>query len=180
MKIGLLGFGVVGRGVYELTRGRDDMQVVKVLRREDMQLPDAKTVRDIRDIVEDDSIDTVVEVMGGLHPAYDYVRAAIEAGKNVVTANKALVCTFYDELLPLVQDKLRDSGAMLGGMLSGSPEMAAAMARTALRAMSQEKKDELLVQLVTKNRDKLLQKGSALAEKNGIKLHLYDVSARKI
>ena len=60
MKIGLLGFGVVGRGVYELTRGRDDMQVVKVLRREDMQLPDAKTVRDIRDIVEDDSIDTVV------------------------------------------------------------------------------------------------------------------------
>ena len=59
MKIGLLGFGVVGRGVYELTWGRDDMQVVKVLRREDMQLPDAKTVRDIRDIVEDDSIDTV-------------------------------------------------------------------------------------------------------------------------
>ena len=90
MKIGLLGFGVVGRGVYELTRSRDDMQVVKVLRREDMQLPDAKTVRDIRDIVEDDSIDTVVEVMGGLHPAYDYVRAAIEAGKNVVTANKAM------------------------------------------------------------------------------------------
>ena len=70
MKIGLLGFGVVGRGVYELTRGRDDMQVVKVLRREDMQLPDAKTVRDIRDIVEDDSIDTVVEVMGGLHPLH--------------------------------------------------------------------------------------------------------------
>lgn len=81
-----------------------------------------------------------------------------------------------ETLLPLVQDKLRDSG----GMLSGSPEMAAAMVRTALRAMSQEKKDELLVQLVTKNRDKLLQKGGELAEKNGIKLHLYDVSARRI
>ena len=119
MKIGLLGFGVVGRGVYELTRGSDDMQVVKVLRREDMQLPDAKTVRDIRDIVEDDSIDTVVEVMGGLHPAYDYVRAAIEAGKNVVTANKALVCTFYDELLPLVQEKgvcFRCTAAVGGGI----------------------------------------------------------------
>lgn len=119
MKIGLLGFGVVGRGVYELTRGRDDMQVVKVLRREDMQLPDAKTVRDIRDIVEDDSIDTVVEVMGGLHPAYDYVRAAIEAGKNVVTANKALVCTFYDELLPLVREKgvlFRCTAAVGGGI----------------------------------------------------------------
>lgn len=82
-----------------------------------------------------------------------------------------------ETLLPLVQDKLRDSGGMLGGMLSGSPEMAAAMAR---RAMSQEKKDELLVQLVTKNRGTLLQKGGELAEKNGIKLHLYDVSARKI
>ena len=119
MKIGLLGFGVVGRGVYELTRSRDDMQVVKVLRREDMQLPDAKTVRDIRDIVEDDSIDTVVETMGGLHPAYDYVRAAIAAGKNVVTANKAMVCTFYDELLPLVAEKgvlFRCTAAVGGGI----------------------------------------------------------------
>ena len=84
-----------------------------------------------------------------------------------------------ETLLPLVQDKLRNSGGMLGGVLSGSPEMAAAMARRALRAMSQEKKDELLVQLVT-NRGTLLQKGGELAEKNGIKLHLYDVSARKI
>ncbi len=84
-----------------------------------MQLPDAKTVRDIRDIVEDDSIDTVVEVMGGCTPAYDYVRAAIEAGKNVVTANKALVCTFYDELLPLVQEKgvcFRCTAAVGGGI----------------------------------------------------------------
>lgn len=81
MKIGLLGFGVVGRGVYELTRGRDDMQVVKVLRREDMQLPDAKTVRDIRDIVEDDSIDTVVEVMGGLHPATTMSAPPLRRGK---------------------------------------------------------------------------------------------------
>ena len=85
-----------------------------------------------------------------------------------------------ETLLPLVQDKLRDSGGMLGGMLSGSPEMAAAMARTALRAMSQEKKDELLVQLVTKNRDKLLQKGGELAAKNGVRLRLCDIAAKKL
>ena len=101
MKIGLLGFGVVGRGVYEITQGRDDMQVVKVLWLEDINLPDAESVKDIKKIVEDPSIDTVVEAMGGLHPAYEFVRAAIEAGKNVVTSNKALVCSFYDELLPL-------------------------------------------------------------------------------
>ena len=119
MKIGLLGFGVVGRGVYEITENRDDMQVSKVLCLEDVHLPDAEAVRDIRAIVEDDSIDTVVEAMGGLHPAYDFVRAAIEAGKNVVTSNKALVCTFYDELLPLVKEKgvlFRCTAAVGGGI----------------------------------------------------------------
>lgn len=66
MKIGLLGFGVVGRGVYEITENRDDMQVTKVLCLEDIKLPDAQAgIHNIRDIVEDDSIDTVVEVMGG-------------------------------------------------------------------------------------------------------------------
>ena len=119
MKIGLLGFGVVGRGVYEITENRDDMQVVKVLCLEDIKLPDAEAVKDIRAIVEDDSIDTVVEAMGGLHPAYEFVRAAMEAGKNVVTSNKALVCTFYDELLPLVKEKgiyFRCTAAVGGGI----------------------------------------------------------------
>ena len=119
MKIGLLGFGVVGRGVYEITENRDDMQVVKVLCLEDIKLPDAEAVKDIRAIVEDDSIDTVVEAMGGLHPAFDFVRAAMEAGKNVVTSNKALVCTFYDELLPLVKEKgisFRCTAAVGGGI----------------------------------------------------------------
>ena len=119
MKIGLLGFGVVGRGVYEITETRDDMQVVKVLCLEDIRLPDAEAVKDIKAIVNDDSIDTVVEAMGGLHPAYEFVRAAIEAGKNVVTSNKALVCTFYDELLPLVKEKgvsFRCTAAVGGGI----------------------------------------------------------------
>ena len=119
MKIGLLGFGVVGRGVYEITEGREDMQVVKVLCLEDIKLPDAESVKDIKLIVEDETIDTVVEAMGGLHPAYEFVRAAIEAGKNVVTSNKALVCTFYDELLPLVKEKgvsFRCTAAVGGGI----------------------------------------------------------------
>ena len=119
MNIGLLGFGVVGRGVYEITEERSDMQVTKVLCLEDIQLPDAEAVHNIKDIVEDASIDTVVEAMGGLHPAYEFVRAAIEAGKNVVTSNKALVCTFYDELLPLAKEKgvsFRSTAAVGGGI----------------------------------------------------------------
>ena len=119
VKIGLLGFGVVGRGVYEITTGREDMQVTKVLCLEDISLPDAQAVKNIRDIVEDETIDTVVEAMGGLHPAYEFVRAAMEAGKNVVTSNKALVCSFYDELLPLAVEKgisFRCTAAVGGGI----------------------------------------------------------------
>jgi len=119
MNIGLLGFGVVGRGVYEITTAREDMQVTKVLCLEDIALPDAESVKDIKCIVEDPSIDTVVEAMGGLHPAYEFVRAAIENGKNVVTSNKALVCTFYDELLPLAREKgvsFRSTAAVGGGI----------------------------------------------------------------
>ncbi len=87
MRIGLLGFGTVGKGVYELTAARQDMTVVKVLCRREVSLPDAQVTHDFQDILLDDTIDTVVEAIGGLHPAFEYVRAAIEAGKNVVTAN---------------------------------------------------------------------------------------------
>ena len=119
MKIGLLGFGVVGRGVYDITTQRDDMQVTKVICLEDIQLPDAEVTRDFNSILTDSSIDTVVEAMGGLHPAYEFVRAAIEAGKNVVTSNKALMATFYDDLIPLAKEKgvlLRCTAAVGGGI----------------------------------------------------------------
>ncbi len=119
MRIGLLGFGVVGKGFYELTARRDDMQVVKVVCLENITLADAQVTRDFRDILEDDTIDTVVEAMGGLHPAYEFVRAAMEAGKNIVTSNKALVASFYDELIPLAESKglkLRCTAAVGGGI----------------------------------------------------------------
>ena len=119
MKIGLLGFGVVGRGVYDLTADRDDIQVAKVVCLEDVSLPDAEVTKDFQSVLSDDSIDTVVEAMGGLHPAYEFVRAAIEAGKNIVTSNKALMATFYDELIPLAKEKgvlLRCTAAVGGGI----------------------------------------------------------------
>ena len=119
MKIGLLGFGVVGRGVYDLTASRDDMTVAKVVCLEDITLPDAEVTRDFQSVLADDSIDTIVEAMGGLHPAYEFVKASIEAGKNIVTSNKALVATFYDELIPLAQKmgvKFRCTAAVGGGI----------------------------------------------------------------
>ena len=103
MRIGLLGFGTVGKGVYELAATRSDITVARVLCRRDLTLPDAQVTHNFVDILQDESIDTVVEAIGGLHPAWDYVRLAILAGKNVITANKAMVATFYDELIPLTE-----------------------------------------------------------------------------
>ncbi len=119
MNIGLLGFGVVGRGVYEITASRPDMQVKKILCLEEISLPDAEAVKDFTQILNDPEIDTVVEAIGGLHPAYDFVRAAMVNGKNVVTSNKALIANFYDELLPLSKEKgvmLRCTAAVGGGI----------------------------------------------------------------
>ncbi len=119
MQIGLLGFGTVGKGVYELVNRREDMKVTKVFCRRDLSLPDAEVTHNFQDILEDESIDTVVEVIGGLHPAYEYVRQAILAGKNIITANKAMIATFYDDLISLAQEKkvyLRCTASVGGGI----------------------------------------------------------------
>ena len=101
MNIALLGFGVVGSGVYEWCRSREDLHVCRVLIRSDKPEIAGIATRDFDDILHDPNIDVVAEVMGGLHPAYEYVTAALKAGKHVVTANKALVAAYYRELTAL-------------------------------------------------------------------------------
>ena len=101
MKIAILGFGTVGVGVYEMIKLRNDISVKYVLdikKHED--LGDVSTT-DFNVILNDDDVDTVVEVIGGLNPAYDFVSSAMKKGKNVITANKFLVSTYYKELTQL-------------------------------------------------------------------------------
>ena len=119
MNIGLLGFGVVGRGVYDMLADRDDIRAAWVLCRRDLGELTARTTYDIQDILSDPAVDTVVEVMGGLHPAYEYVAAALRAGKNVVSSNKYLMCRYYDELNALAKEygaALRCTAAVGGGI----------------------------------------------------------------
>ena len=104
MNIALLGFGVVGSGVYEWCRRRDDLHVRRVLIRSDKPEIASIATRNFEDILHDDAIDVVVEVMGGLHPAYEYAVAALKAGKHFVTANKALIAAYYQELLTLARE----------------------------------------------------------------------------
>ena len=101
MKIGLLGHGVVGAGVYEMcsSSGHFDIHSVLCLRPQDV--PDGKGVADAAAMLDDPTVETVVEVLGGLHPAYELVCTAMRNGKNVVTANKHLVCQYYKELTAL-------------------------------------------------------------------------------
>ena len=81
-----------------------------------------------------------------------------------------------------VAEKLRreEKGGILGNVLAGNPDVAASVARTVLGTMSQEQKDQLLVQLVTKNREKLLDKGNRAARSRGIGVQLCDVAVRKL
>lgn len=119
MRIALLGLGTVGYGVYEFLRKRSDMEVACAM---SLVVPDGVTcpiVKSIDDILSDGSIDTVVEVIGGLHPAYEWVKGALSAGKNVVTANKLLIAKHYSELAALSKERgvaLRCTAAAGGGI----------------------------------------------------------------
>ncbi len=119
MKIALLGFGTVGGGVYEFLQGRTDMELVYVLSRRPRPELSCRVTPNFGDILRDPEIDTVVEAIGGLHPAYEYVTAALEAGKHVITANKLLIAAHYRELVLLAKAHgvaLRCSAAVGGGI----------------------------------------------------------------
>ncbi len=113
--IGIMGYGTVGSGVAEVLhknaasiarKAGDDLQVLRILDlREFPGDPfESCLTKEFGDILTDDRIQIVVETMGGLHPAYDFVKACLEAGKSVVTSNKELVAAKGDELLKLAKD----------------------------------------------------------------------------
>ena len=129
MKIALLGFGVVGRGVYDICQTLPGLEVVRILRRKGSprELP---IVTDcFEDIVNDPSVDCVVEAMGGLHPAREYLLACMAAGKQVVTSNKAVLAAFYDEL----SDAARSAGVAFGceACVAGGVPFLAALSKAA-------------------------------------------------
>lgn len=102
MKIGILGFGTVGSGVYEiLTESKNSMlkniEISKIFIRNKNKLSKSNMTLNIDDVLDDDSIDLIVEVMGGIHPAYEYIMRALKSKKHVVTANKAVVAKYLNE-----------------------------------------------------------------------------------
>lgn len=108
--VALLGFGTVGSGTAEvLTSNKsmieayigDQINIKYILDLRDFPgSPFAdRIVHDFNVILNDPEVSLVAEMMGGAHPAYDFSKAALEAGKHVVTSNKEVVATFGIELL---------------------------------------------------------------------------------
>ncbi|MBR5070649.1 MAG: homoserine dehydrogenase, partial [Oscillospiraceae bacterium] len=104
MKVAVLGYGTVGKGVYEMVRSAPGLECGPVL-----VLPHEYTetfmVTDIEDIVSDGSVDAVVEAMGGVEPAASYAEKVIRSGKHFVTSNKAMVAEKGIELAALAREK---------------------------------------------------------------------------
>lgn len=117
VKMALLGSGTVGTGVYKLVQRQKEelpykiganLSIKKVLVRDKNKKRegiDSSLLTDRwEDIILDDEIEIVIEVMGGIEPARTYIMEALNAGKNVVTANKDLIATHGKELLDAAEE----------------------------------------------------------------------------
>ncbi len=115
IKVAIMGHGVVGSGVAEILLSHEksiadkakneiDIKYILDLREFDCLSYSDKFTKDFRKIADDDEIKIVAEVMGGLHPAYEYVKECLEKGKSVVTSNKELVAAKGAELLQIAKE----------------------------------------------------------------------------
>ena len=115
-KIAIFGYGTIGSGVAEVLNKKrehikkqagEEIEVKYVLDLRDFPGDPVEEilVHDVNVILNDPEVDIVVEVMGGVHPAYEYVKSALLAGKSAVTSNKALVAACGPELLKIARER---------------------------------------------------------------------------
>ena len=114
-KVAILGFGTVGSGVWEILsknagvaakRAGVPLEVGYICDIRDFSSHEAAGlfVNSIEPILRDEDVKVVVETIGGLHPAYEYVRAALESGRSVATSNKELVAEKGAELMRIAKE----------------------------------------------------------------------------
>lgn len=133
IRVGLLGIGTVGSGTYRIlsmncdkltANTRSDIQVEKILvsdrnKKRALSLPKEILTEDPDDILKNPDIDIVVELLGGIHPAYDYMLTALQNGKHVVTANKAVIAMEGQALMQAALEHhvmLRYEASVCGGI----------------------------------------------------------------
>ena len=133
IKAAMLGLGTVGTGVYKVLKmQQEDMEdkigarvelkkiLVRNLKKAAAKIEEPEILtNNWKEILEDDSIEIVIEVMGGIEPAKTYMLEALKAGKHVVTANKDLVASHGQEVLDCAAENSRDflfEAAVAGGI----------------------------------------------------------------
>lgn len=123
LTIGLFGFGVVGQGLHDIISTKDlNIEIKKIAIKnpeKDRILPEHLFTTDPDDILNDSSINTVIELINDADAAYEIVTRALKSGKNVVSANKKMIAEHLDELVNL-QEKYNTSllyeGAVCGSI----------------------------------------------------------------
>ena len=115
LNIAVLGYGTVGSGVVEVIntnheiinkRAGEEINIKYVLDLRDFPGDPVQQIltHDFNDILNDDEVKVVVEVMGGINPAYTFVKKCLAAGKSVATSNKELVASHGPELLEIAKE----------------------------------------------------------------------------
>ncbi len=125
MRIAILGYGTVGKGLVEMIEGNKEkrnIEITNILVRNKDKYKSSKYSDKITENIEDvfnTDIDILVELMGGLHPSYEYIKRALENKINVVTANKDMLAEYGDKLVKISKDNkvsLRFEASVGGGI----------------------------------------------------------------
>jgi len=119
INIGLIGFGNVGSGVVKILRERkaslkskigSEINIKKIADKDiaskrNVSIDKGLLTKDVREVILDPHIDVVVELIGGIHPAKEFIIEALKNGKNIITANKALLAECGKELFAIADDR---------------------------------------------------------------------------
>ncbi|MCH7688368.1 MAG: homoserine dehydrogenase, partial [Planctomycetes bacterium] len=171
LKIALIGLGTVGTGVAKILlehseqiarRAGRSIEIRRVVVRDlhkarEVDLPEGVLTDDLQSVISDDQIDVAVQLIGGIDPARRIMTELLESGKEVVTANKALLCEHGDELFSLARELGRTisfEAAVAGGIpiVAALGQSLAANQITSLEAILNGTSNFILTQMLTKNR----------------------------
>lgn len=109
IKIGIIGLGTVGSGVYKTLKDNENIDIVKIAVHDKSKprnienLDISLLTEDANEIVNNPDIQIVVELIGGIHPAFDFIKTALQNKKHIVTANKELLAKCGEELFNLAE-----------------------------------------------------------------------------
>ena len=109
LRLGLIGLGTVASGVYKTLENIDTVEIVKIAvkninKPRSVEVPNGMLTDNPYEVVNDPTVDVVVELIGGVDSAWDYISTAIKNGKHIVTANKELLAKKGEELFNLAEE----------------------------------------------------------------------------